>query len=203
MKNLLFLSILVSGLLIGQSTADAALLINESWSGGGSYTDIGSSNYTDRHHGVAEDFTVSSGDVWSISSVASYFTDNGDGYDNKTMRFYVFSDNGSGGIGTPLYSADYALPMVGGYAWRGISGLSWELSSGDYWMGVRAIDSSGIRTRFLGDARMVYDDGAWSSESGGNIGLQIEGSVVPIPGAVWLFASGLIGLVGIRRRLNT
>lgn len=28
----------------------------------------------------------------------------------------------------------------------------------------------------------------------------IEGSPVPIPGAVWLFGSGLLGLVGIRKR---
>ena len=36
----------------------------------------------------------------------------------------------------------------------------------------------------------------------GNVqyGLHLEGSVVPVPAAVWLFGSGLLGLVGVARR---
>lgn len=49
-----------------------------------------------------------------------------------------------------------------------------------------------------------YDGGLhWSthtSEIGNQLALRVDGSPVPIPGAVWLLSSGLIGLVGIRRR---
>ena len=33
-------------------------------------------------------------------------------------------------------------------------------------------------------------------------GVRVEGTLVPIPGAVWLLGSGLIGLIGIRRKLK-
>ena len=36
----------------------------------------------------------------------------------------------------------------------------------------------------------------------GNLGITYDYSPVPIPGAVWLFGSGLIGLAGIRGRIN-
>ncbi len=49
--------------------------------------------------------------------------------------------------------------------------------------------------------------GKWADMKSGDprragIGALIEKSPVPIPAAIWLFTSGLIGLVGIRRRLN-
>jgi hypothetical protein len=60
----------------------------------------------------------------------------------------------------------------------------------------------------------IYSDGAWSGDTGvtvrgtnsydvnfsnGSI-LQVDAAVVPVPAAVWLFGSGLLGLVGIARR---
>jgi hypothetical protein len=32
--------------------------------------------------------------------------------------------------------------------------------------------------------------------------LEIHGTPVPVPAAVWLFSSGLVGLVGLRRKLK-
>lgn len=41
----------------------------------------------------------------------------------------------------------------------------------------------------------------WDKASDGNV--QVYGSAVPIPGAVWLLGSGLVGLVGVRRRFRS
>jgi|LGOV01.1.fsa_nt_gb hypothetical protein len=38
------------------------------------------------------------------------------------------------------------------------------------------------------------------SDNSGSFSVKVEGAPVPIPGAVWLFGSGLIGLVGLRRK---
>jgi len=60
---------------------------------------------------------------------------------------------------------------------------------------------------------IVSSELAYISSLGFNIGTNygdgdyfgddLAGKVVPIPGAVWLFGSGLIGLVGIRRKLRS
>ena len=42
-----------------------------------------------------------------------------------------------------------------------------------------------------------------ASDFGGNTLIAIAGPVVPVPAAVWLFGSGLIGLIGIARRKKT
>ena len=47
----------------------------------------------------------------------------------------------------------------------------------------------------------VFIPGQWRG-GGNNIGYIVEFDAVPIPGAVWLLGSGLIALVGLRRRLN-
>jgi len=41
------------------------------------------------------------------------------------------------------------------------------------------------------------------SQAGSVISSSMAISSVPVPAAIWLFGSGLIGLVGIRRRMNT
>jgi len=46
--------------------------------------------------------------------------------------------------------------------------------------------------------------GTWTIVSNGNNvpGLTVEGTPVPIPAAAWLLGSGLVGLVGLRRRFK-
>jgi hypothetical protein len=69
--------------------------------------------------------------------------------------------------------------------------------------------------RNLTTAAITFDNNlyTWSEEdtsariqkkgvSGPAIGISINGSPVPVPGAVWLLASGLIGLVGMKRRFT-
>ena len=46
-----------------------------------------------------------------------------------------------------------------------------------------------------------YNDHSYNF-SHGNVYLLVEPAAVPVPGAVWLLGSGLIGIVGIRRKLK-
>ena len=62
-------------------------------------------------------------------------------------------------------------------------------------------DASGLTRRYS-------DSGTWSNTFGvfansrGSLALNLSGEIatVPVPAAVWLFGSGLLGLVGMARR---
>lgn len=49
---------------------------------------------------------------------------------------------------------------------------------------------------------LMYDDFAGISQAGAYVGVALvrEVSAVPVPAAVWLFGSGLLGLIGVARR---
>jgi hypothetical protein len=53
----------------------------------------------------------------------------------------------------------------------------------------------------LGNA--AANPGKWYLESDGDVRYEIAGSPVPVPGALWLLGSGLLGLVGVSRRRKT
>ena len=53
----------------------------------------------------------------------------------------------------------------------------------------------------FGTPGFSYDGGAsWSTLPQEEAAFRVNGSVVPVPPAVWLFGSGLLGLIGVARR---
>lgn len=68
----------------------------------------------------------------------------------------------------------------------GVSGVNWSIFATT---GIKSLDQTG--SIFF----EILDEGSVSGD-------WFEGSLnpVPVPGAIWLFGSGLIGLVGIRRK---
>ena len=64
-------------------------------------------------------------------------------------------------------------------------------SAGYYWLGIDNVDNAvSLAPQLLG---------SWSSLSDGTLTFNSV-SAVPVPAAVWLFGSGLVGLVGVARR---
>ena len=63
---------------------------------------------------------------------------------------------------------------------------------------------------FKGDmAQMQAFYGIWGADGGGNVALSnitvtgtLAGNPVPIPPAIWLLGSGLLGLAAVRRKLR-
>jgi hypothetical protein len=60
------------------------------------------------------------------------------------------------------------------------------------------IDDS--RISFSGDDIWINMSGLSLYDSNDSVTLSFTTSVVPLPAAVWLFGSGLLGLVGVARR---
>ena len=97
--------------------------------------------------------------------------------------------------GVPTVNADGSVDMTGWF-------VNWG-AEGDIDMGTGAaatvtcgVDCA-IGDAFALDYTAVVQTGGFT---GVGYQLHLEGTVVPVPAAVWLFGSGLLGLVGIARR---
>lgn len=111
---------------------------------------------------------------------------------------YIANDNGgSSGQGFPskYMPADwdtYLMALVGTFTDSSgiIVGNPFEIGNGPTIVSI----PSGATQLQLG----INDD--IFSDNSGSFSVNVEGAPVPIPGAVWLFGSGLISLVGFRRK---
>jgi hypothetical protein len=147
-----------------------------------------------------------------VSGGASYNT-GGNGYDGTTDSGYNITSPNSElaymynvNLGLKdLYSTsgviqtNYGILGNGIYGGQANVGLVNNLQSLAYWSNAdsfgagwyfRTYDGAQLTTSYLGN--QFY---AWAVRPG-------DVSAVPVPGAVWLFGSGLMGLLGLRRRGN-
>lgn len=98
--------------------------------------------------------------------------------------------------------------------WQGLSSLELDLTSGSYWLSLEILENNNydgyIATTpygalsTVGSYAIYYPievGDVWRERSDYNFAFRISDiSPVPIPAAVWLFSSGLLGLVGVARR---
>ena len=103
-------------------------------------------------------------------------------------------DNTTDGLGTGLWetfttgtSANRAQGFVGGFT---ITGSPLVDAGTDMWTGT--LVSAGNIGQNWGDFNNTQYSEVWD--------IKITKHVIPVPAAVWLFGSGLVGLVGVARR---
>ena len=143
------------------------------------------------------------------------FTANGD----ETATLRLFQDDGISGLpGTEFFtSSALAIAPTDGRVTQSMGLLSVSVPDTFYW----AIEMTGfsyntddrlyifrsaLPTVGSSDVGYVVDTGSGWVSSGGSLGqpnslqAHITATVVPVPAAVWLFGSGLLGLIGIARR---
>lgn len=118
-------------------------------------------------------------------------------------------DNNSGRPGSELFSQSSSLAgQWGAPEWAGISGLTWSLPKGTYWITFAALGLIDIGMPSGASAPLAsyaldssYTNG-WFLVGGWNLGVRVEGelSQVPLPSAGLLFASLLPVLSAFTRR---
>ncbi|MCP3873157.1 MAG: VPLPA-CTERM sorting domain-containing protein [Desulfobacteraceae bacterium] len=151
---------------------------------------------------VAGQFTLNQ--AYTISDIEGNFR--GDG---GTLTMVVYGDSAN----LPDTNNEFLNGQItvsdthpGANKWYSLSGLSLNLAAGDYWLAyeVRTGDTyNGSVSLFMPDPLDAYvysTDAGTTYTPGSSFALRIQGDPVPIPGAVWLLGSGLIGLAGLRRK---
>ena len=103
------------------------------------------------------------------------------------LSSYVMGPSYIPADGTPAIYLNSSYLLTSFTAGSTVSGaLEWVLPSD---LSLASIGSSGVVT--WGTASSGVNTGTWTV---------VPASVVPVPAAVWLFGSGLIGLIGLARR---
>ncbi len=120
----------------------------------------------------------------------------------------VIRSDASNTPGVRLFSALFDVPSNPGSDWYAFEDLSWALDAGVYWVAFEPTIlgtywSVATKSVPIPLDRYAFDhaltDGYQNILLQSGFGVRISGSVVPVPGAVWLFGSAL-GLLGWARR---
>jgi hypothetical protein len=129
------------------------------------------------------------------------------------LDVWIMSDN-SGLPGSILEAFDFSGDVPDSPAIISKNSVSRPILSANtqYWIALSTASGDPTNTSvdwYLTDPQvigtMAFRDpqgGSWTSWTAQVSAFRISGTAVPIPGAVWLLGSGLIGLVGLRRKLK-
>ena len=181
------------------STSANALLIVDTGAGGTSGTSqptFGNFQFLAVEFNVASDTTITDIEGWMLATGST---------DVGTIAIY--NDDAAGGEipGTELFST--AFTGGGFFAhWGGAHGLGLNILAGNYWVSFESRAGQNMSGTMPGGTPNPLTNGAHRNslgtwfENNGDIGVRITASPVPVPAAVWLFGSGLIGLMGMRKK---
>jgi hypothetical protein len=145
------------------------------------------------------------GSAQTITSIQAYVTAGIDQPgDTFTVALYSASDFG-GRSSSPVFSGQATYEQDG---WTGLTGLDITgLAAGDYWAAVEvgssdsaiglALPSPGAGGTVPALAYAFNSGSGYSTDGAVPIGMQVEVAPVPLPGALLLLGSGLLGVGGI------
>jgi len=140
---------------------------------------------------------------YTISDIAGYLIGGNSG---DTFTVALYQDN-NGHVGAQLQSAQATFSSDG---WNGVSALNWHAGTGDYWVAFEVGGDDSLSNFNLllpltapnHAAATAFNDGSgYHNFAGFDYGVQVNGvAAVPVPAAAWLFASGIGGVIGLRKR---
>ena len=116
--------------------------------------------------------------------------------------------------GEILLSESFLSSAPGQETWQGPAPFSLLLTAGSYWLCFEVPATSIFFGTMkdnavypLADAEYAYSPGTgtyFSYLPNMGTGFRVYGDAapVPVPGAVWLMGSGLVGLIGLRRKFS-
>ena len=162
-----------------------------------------SANYTvDTANYVAARFTVTG--EWMLQHIEAWVTCHQACEGDGLLMFQIARDDNGGLPGGSNVVTGAIFPSASdAFSWQGRSILA-PISDGTYWLSFSsnpysAIPFSGLIGGLAPDplqSEMRFEGGTWIAS---DMGLAIRITAIPLPPAIYLFATGLIGLVGMAR----
>jgi len=156
----------------------------------------------------AAEFNVTAGET--ITELSAYL--NGPTGSNDTFNFELYSAGGpflTATNATREPATDGVQATFSGNGWNSIA-VDWTPAPGTYWLALQTTASgltlpveSSTSTGTAPATAFAFDgtNNKYLAETTTGVGMQV--SAVPLPGAVWLLGSGLIGFVSMARRRST
>lgn len=169
-------------------------------------TKTGTTGYLDLMFGVTGATTLTNSsnlDFYAPSAQGSLSVQ----VDNNFIKGWGFS--GDTTLTSPLFAFTYGTPfelrLNSRFFIAPTDAFSPTLQAGDLWSLSGTVDFS--NTILLSQMSVFNDVGGTQLANGFDVtaqsGTVYSTSVVPLPGAIWFFGSGLLGLIGISRRRKT
>ena len=150
-------------------------------------------NSTSTPNPIVEPFTTNSGGPWSLSGIRLNAYGGGFlGGGSSPANIGIFQDNG-GSVGTLVSDWGVVIntAMDEDFSFL-VSGVTLGANTA-YWFGVTATGSNAVGWR--------QTESYGTPDVSGHV-FEIQGDPVPVPGAVWLLGSGIIGLAGFKRKFS-
>ncbi len=158
---------------------------------------------------LAGEFAVSSGDTNQAYALSAYLTQ-GVGQPGDTFTFDIYSSTTflSRNRGNALFSSTGTFTANG---WN-LSSTDWTpTTAGDYWLALevssstltRGLDAPQLSSASVGAVpalAFAYNASAGQFATANAFPIGLEISAVPLPPAVWLLGSGVLGLGAMARR---
>lgn len=129
------------------------------------------------------------------------------------LSLIIYGDGGDiPNTSNELFSQTFTVGSTG-WGWEGASGLSWNLDNGYYWLAFEDRNPYNDSTSFQGNIAMGatnplvneayrHPPSSYQALDWLDMCVRVYGNPVPIPSAILLLGSGLIGLFGLRRKFR-
>ena len=147
---------------------------------------------------------------YTVTDIEGWIYNNSES--NSTATVVIYGDDNSLPNSNEIYSQRFNVASQS-YDFSGASGLSWYLGAGTYWLAFEVRTNDTLQDGWMPTSNdnpaspldkyaFNYNGEGWQSSVSTNFAARVQADAVPIPGAFWLLGSGLISIVGIRRKIK-